>query len=51
MLEPIEVLSDDGHMQLLYIDNDILMVTDEDGVVLYKINMLPGYKTGLYYEQ
>lgn len=51
MSEPIEVLTNDGDVQLLYTTEHNLIITDSEGVVLHTIYMLPGFKAGLQYEQ
>ena len=49
--EPVEELSEDGDVMLLYVGIDYITITDDDGNVVHKIPVLPGYKAGLMYDQ
>jgi hypothetical protein len=51
MKDPIEVLTDDGDVQLMYTTDRCIIITDSEGTVLRTIHLLPGFKDGLHYEQ
>jgi hypothetical protein len=51
MKDPVEVLTDDGDVQLLYTYANRIIITDSEGNVLKTIHLLPGFKDGMHYEQ